>query len=58
MSKKLTPASMAASTIRLDSPSLVPCPKVMVPRQISDTFRPVRPILLYSIAESPLGLLP
>jgi hypothetical protein len=40
---KLTPASRAFATIRAEVASSVGPPNIMVPRQIGETFRPLRP---------------
>jgi len=52
VSKNVTPASSAAFTILVAPFWSAPLPKVMVPRQISETFRPARPRLRYSIHPS------
>src|SRR6266481_2413064 len=44
---KLTPASRAFATIRVDVASSVGPPNIMVPRQIGEIFRPLRPRLRY-----------
>src|SRR5437879_13866195 len=46
---KLTPASRAFATIRVDVASSVGPPNIMVPRQIGEIFRPLRPRLRYCI---------
>src|SRR5882762_7235283 len=46
---KLTPASRAFATIRDDVASSVGPPNIMVPRQIGEIFRPLRPTLRYCI---------
>src|SRR5882757_9739304 len=40
---KLMPASRALATIRVDVASSVGPPNIMVPRQIGEIFRPLRP---------------
>ncbi len=40
---KLMPASRALAMIRADVASSVGPPNIMVPRQIGETFRPLRP---------------
>jgi hypothetical protein len=40
---KLTPASRALATIRIEVGSSVGPPNIIVPRQIGETFRPLRP---------------
>src|SRR5665213_3138043 len=40
---KLTPASRALATIRVEAASSVGPPNIMVPRQIGEIFRPLRP---------------
>src|SRR5262249_57801789 len=47
---KLMPASRAFATIRVDVASSVGPPNIMVPRQIGETFRPLRPSWRYCIA--------
>src|SRR6266704_1088697 len=47
---KLMPASRALATIRDDVASSVGPPNIMVPRQIGEIFRPLRPRLRYCIA--------
>src|SRR5258705_4308396 len=44
---KLTPASRAFATIRVEVASSVGPPNIMVPRQIGEIFRPLRPRLRY-----------
>src|SRR4051794_16849048 len=44
---KLMPASRAFATIRDDVASSVGPPNIMVPRQIGEIFRPLRPRLRY-----------
>src|SRR5512143_2677097 len=44
---KLTPASRAFAMIRLDAASSVGPPNIMLPRQICDTLRPLRPSWRY-----------
>src|SRR5262249_11925368 len=46
---KLMPASRALATMRDEVASSVGPPNIMVPRQIGDTFRPLRPRLRYCI---------
>src|ERR1700719_4830912 len=46
---KLTPASRALATIRAEIASSVGPPNIMVPRQIGEIFRPLRPRLRYCI---------
>src|SRR5215475_9607790 len=46
---KLIPASRAFATIRPEVASSVGPPNIMVPRQIGETFRPLRPSFLYCI---------
>src|SRR5882757_8892748 len=46
---KLTPASRAFATIRDDVASSVGPPNIMVPKQIGEIFRPLRPRLRYCI---------
>src|SRR5262249_17560276 len=46
---KLMPASRAFATMRVEVASSVGPPNIMVPRQIGDPFRPLRPSLLYCI---------
>src|SRR3954453_8905747 len=46
---KLMPASRALATIRDDVASSVGPPNIMVPRQIGEIFRPLRPRLRYCI---------
>src|ERR1700693_5331476 len=46
---KLMPASRALATIRIDVASSVGPPNIMVPRQIGEIFRPLRPSWRYSI---------
>src|SRR5258708_29898561 len=43
------PASRAFATIRVEVASSVGPPNIMVPRQIGDIFRPLRPRLRYCI---------
>ena len=40
---KLIPASRAFATIRVEAASSVGPPNIMVPRQIGEIFRPLRP---------------
>src|SRR5258705_6120312 len=47
---KLMPASRALATIRIDVASSVGPPNIMVPRQIGEIFRPLRPRLRYCIS--------
>src|SRR5665213_3653448 len=49
---KLTPASRALATIRVDVASSVGPPNIMVPRQIGEIFRPLRPRERYSMGWS------
>src|SRR6267154_5110089 len=49
---KLTPASRAFATIRVEVASSVGPPNIMVPRQIGEIFRPLRPRLRYCIGWS------
>src|SRR6267378_6757910 len=51
---KLTPTSPAFATIRADVASSVGPPNIMVPRQIGEIFRPLRPRLRYCIGWCPL----
>src|SRR4051812_40278921 len=44
---KLIPASCAFAMIRFDAASSVGPPNIMVPRQIGETFRPLRPSWRY-----------
>src|SRR3981081_2488808 len=44
---KLMPASRAFAMMRLDVASSVGPPNIMVPRQIGEIFRPLRPRLRY-----------
>src|ERR1700722_19922428 len=46
---KLTPASRALATIRPDAASSAGPPNIMVPKQIGEIFRPLRPSWQYSI---------
>ncbi|MGY4423070.1 hypothetical protein ACVWY2_005519 [Bradyrhizobium sp. JR6.1] len=46
---KLMPASRAFATIRDEVASSVGPPNIMVPRQIGETFRPLRPSWRYCI---------
>src|SRR3979490_3268234 len=46
---KLTPASRAFATIRVEVASSVGPPNIMVPRQIGEIFRPLRPRGRYCI---------
>src|SRR5260221_10119825 len=46
---KLMPASRAFATIRDDVASSVGPPNIMVPKQIGEIFRPLRPRLRYCI---------
>src|ERR1700755_791786 len=46
---KLTPASRALATIRDEVASSVGPPNIMVPRQIGEILRPLRPSLRYCI---------
>ena len=46
---KLMPASRALAMIRAEVASSVGPPNIMVPRQIGETFRPLRPSLRYCI---------
>src|SRR6266550_2294856 len=46
---KLMPASRAFATMRDDVASSVGPPNIMVPRQIGEIFRPLRPRLRYCI---------
>src|SRR5216683_4818842 len=53
---KLMPASRAFATIRDEVASSVGPPNIMVPRQIGEIFRPLRPSWRYCMAwSSPLG---
>src|SRR6185312_9552759 len=47
---KLMPASRALATMRADVASSVGPPNIMVPRQIGEIFRPLRPRLRYCMA--------
>jgi hypothetical protein len=49
---KLIPASRALATIRVEVASSVGPPNIMVPRQIGEIFRPLRPRLRYCIGWS------
>ena len=53
---KLMPASRAFATIRDDVASSVGPPNIMVPRQIGEIFRPLRPRLavLHRVVSSEL----
>src|SRR3954470_8731417 len=53
---KLMPASRAFATIRAEAASSVGPPNIMVPRQIGETFRPLRPSGRYCMGVGPLGL--
>src|SRR5216684_9342849 len=53
VSMKLTPASRAFATIRVEVASSVGPPNIMVPRQIGEIFRPLRPRLRYCMGLSP-----
>src|ERR1700682_3475704 len=46
---KLMPASRALATIRVEVASSVGPPNIMVPRQIGEIFRPLRPRWRYCI---------
>src|SRR6516165_11530098 len=48
---KLTPASRALATIRDAVASFVGPPNIMVPRQIGEIFRPLRPSWRYCMGE-------
>src|SRR5215203_3444676 len=48
---KLTPASRALATIRPDVASSVGPPNIMVPRQIGEIFRPLRPRERYCMGD-------
>jgi hypothetical protein len=50
VSMNVTPASSARSMISIERASSTCRPKVIVPRQKAETFRPVRPSFRYSIA--------
>src|SRR5258708_4647300 len=50
---KLMPASRAFATIRLEVASSVGPPNIMVPRQIGEIFRPLRPRLRYCMGQFP-----
>src|SRR5580765_7434826 len=49
---KLTPASRAFATIRAEVASSVGPPNIMVPRQIGEIFRPLRPSWRYCMGSS------
>src|SRR5260370_21708613 len=49
---KLMPPSRAFATIRVDVASSVGPPNIMVPRQIGEIFRPLRPRLRYCMGWS------
>src|SRR4051812_1191907 len=51
---KLMPASRALATMRADVASSVGPPNIMVPRQIGEIFRPLRPSWRYCMEESSL----
>ncbi len=51
---KLMPASRALAMIRDDVASSVGPPNIMVPRQIGEIFRPLRPRLRYCMGVGPL----
>src|SRR5581483_1803935 len=53
---KLMPASRAFATMRAEVASSVGPPNIMVPRQIGETFRPLRPSLRYCISFAPQDL--
>src|SRR5579864_6398943 len=53
---KLMPASRAFATIRDDVASSVGPPNIMVPRQMGETFRPLRPSWRYCMGMSSLAL--
>src|SRR5260370_24158863 len=53
---KLTPASRDFATIRVEVASSVGSPNIMVPRQIGEIFRPLRPRLRYCMGLSPLSV--
>src|SRR5215813_3564054 len=53
---KLIPDSRAFATMRVEVASSVGPPNIMVPRQIGDTFRPLRPSLRYCISLAPQNL--
>src|SRR6516165_2392511 len=48
---KLIPASRAFATIRVEVASSVGPPNIMVPRQIGETFRPLRPSSRYCMGK-------
>ena len=48
---KLMPASRALAMIRADVASSVGPPNIMVPRQIGEIFRPLRPRERYCMGE-------
>src|ERR1700761_8422588 len=48
---KLMPASRALATMRDDVASSVGPPNIMVPRQIGETFRPLRPSWRYCMGK-------
>src|ERR1700744_3649845 len=50
---KLMPASRALATMRVEVASSAGPPNIMVPRQIGETFRPLRPSLRYFISLAP-----
>src|SRR5262249_10461068 len=50
---KLMPASRAFATIRAEVASSVGPPNIMVPRQIGETFRPLRPSWRYCMSGGP-----
>ncbi len=52
VSMKFTPASRAEATMRPDSAASVRSPNIIVPRQMGETCRPLRPRLRYSKAIS------
>src|SRR5258708_30926871 len=53
---KLMPASRAFATIRVEVGSSVGPPNIMVPRQIGEIFRPLRPRLRYCMGRAPGSL--
>src|SRR6201996_7130045 len=53
---KLMPASRALAMIRPDVASSVGPPNIMVPRQIGEIFRPLRPRERYCIGLDPITL--
>src|SRR5947209_19934102 len=50
---KLTPASRALPMIRAEVDASVGPPNIMVPRQIGEIFRPLRPSERYCMREEP-----